>query len=68
MILDFEKLIKEKVGEAIEGSFLDATVYGQGYIKVTFTNNNLDVKHIPFNKVEEELQQLKEFKKTIKTN
>jgi hypothetical protein len=56
MILEFEKFIKEKVGEAIEGSFMDATVFGTGYVKVTFVNNDLNVEHIPFDKVEEELE------------
>jgi hypothetical protein len=68
MILDFEKFIKEKVGDAIESSFMDATIFGTGYIKITFINNDLDIKHIAFDKVEEELEELKEFKKNMKTN
>jgi len=68
MILDFEKFIKEKVSEAIEGSFSDAAIFGTGYIKVTFVNNDLDVKHIPFEKIEEELEGVKEFKKQFVKN
>lgn len=60
MILDFEQFIKEKVTEALEGCFLDASIYGSGYIKVVFENNNLDVKHIPFDTVGEELELHKE--------
>lgn len=68
MILDFEQLIKEEVTEALEGCFLDASIYGSGYIKVVFENNNLDVKHIPFDTVETELELHKEIKKLTRSN
>lgn len=68
MGFDFEKFIKEKVSEALEGCFLDANVFGTGYLKVNFINNDIDIKHIPFDMVEDELENFKEFKKLIKNN
>lgn len=65
-MIDIEKYIQKKITEALEGSFMDAQVYGTGYIKITITNNNdIDVSHIPFDKMDDEFVELEMRKKKI---
>jgi len=60
-----EQLIQQKVSEALEGSFMDAQVYGVGFIKIQIVGNDISVQHIPFDTVDKELENVVEHKKFL---
>jgi hypothetical protein len=66
-MIDFEKYIQAKVAEALEKCFTDAVVFGQGYVKVVYLDGDIDIKHIPFENVEAELEYLQKIKKYTET-
>lgn len=63
---NFEKYIKEKVGKALEKCFEDAMLLGQGYIKVIYLGEDFDIKHIPLEEIESELNKAMLIKNQIK--
>jgi len=60
-----EQIIQQKVSEALEGSFMDAQVYGVGFIKIQIVGNDISVQHIPFDTVDKELEHVVEHKKFL---
>lgn len=60
-----EQIIQQKVSEALEGSFMDAQVYGVGFIRIQVDGNDISVEHIPFKDVDKELEKVVEQKKFI---
>jgi len=58
-----EQLIQQKVSQALEGSFMDAQVYGVGFIRIQVEGNDISVEHVPFNDVDKELEKVIEQKK-----
>ena len=65
MIKTIEQLIQQKVSQALEGSFMDAQIYGVGFIRIEIKNNDISVEHVPFDKLETELEKVVEQKKLI---
>jgi hypothetical protein len=62
---DLEKYIQQKVTEALEGSFMDAQVFGVGFIKIQIEGTDITVDHIPLKEIEQELQKVVEQKKFL---
>ena len=62
---DFKKIVEDKVGDALSGCFMDATVFGTGFIKVTILNGDLDIVHIPFEDLEKTLEAVVQFKNLV---
>jgi hypothetical protein len=60
-----EQLIQQKVSEALEGSFMDAQVYGVGFIRIQVEGNDISVEHVPFDEVDTELEKVVEQKKLM---
>jgi ribosomal protein S6E (S10) len=62
---DLEKFIQKKVSEALEGSFMDAQVYGVGFIKIEIDGGDIDVQHVSFQDIEETLEKIVNQKKFL---
>lgn len=58
-----QEVIEAMVADALSGSFQDSLVYGSGYIKVTDDANGIQIKHVPFKEMEQELERVKEINK-----
>lgn len=62
---NIQELIQKKVSEALEGSFMDAQVYGVGFIRIQIVQDDISVEHIPFNEIDRELEKVVEQKKFL---
>ena len=62
---DLEKFIQQKVSEALEGSFMDAQIYGVGFIKIQIEGTDIEVNHVPLKEVEQELEKAVELTKYL---
>lgn len=58
-----QELIQKKVSEALEGSFMDAQIYGVGFIRIQIVQDDISVEHVPFDDVDKELEKVVEQKK-----
>lgn len=60
-----QELIQKKISEALEGSFMDAQVYGVGFIRIQIVDQDISVEHVPFDDVDKELEKVIEHKKLM---
>jgi hypothetical protein len=59
------KTINQMISKAIEDCFTDSLIYGIGYIKVTQDEGALQIEHVPFSDVKEELEGFIELEKLM---
>lgn len=58
-----EQIIQQKVSEALEGGFMDAQVYGVGFLRIQIEGTDISVDHVPFDDIDKELEKIVEYKK-----
>ena len=63
-----KKKIEQMVSKAIEDTFSDSLIYGVGFLRVTTDGNDLDIQHVPFAELENELEKVVELKKFVVRN
>lgn len=58
-------LIDKQISKALEDTFMDATVYGVGFIRVQFIDNDLSVENISYKEAKQEFEKIAELEKLL---
>ena len=67
-IMKIKAKVAQMVSEAIDKTFQDSLIYGVGFLRVTTDGNDLDIQHVPFEELEDELEKVVELKKFVVRN